>query len=339
MGVFHNTSVFFALCISAVVVLLSLVDMPLNPWLAMGGQLRETTIVDSNESDRYPLTIIDPVGREMVIAEKPRRIVSAILAGDEMLMALVDQRNVVSVTYLVDQPANKNVNGFYDASILRNHGDIEEILSVEPDLVLVAAYSNAASVELLLASGVPVVRVANYHSHQDLRDNVRLLSRVLGVEGRGEQWIAEMDRRIDRVQMAVKNQTRPRVLYYSLGGATRAPGTLMDESIVYAGGYNVVAETGLKGYTQISKEMAISLLPDVILLDDRMAQDEGVGRDQLMNDYAWAEVPAIKNNRVYSERNPLLLSVTPARVLGLNQLARWLHPAVFEPIADVESPL
>ncbi|MBV1919681.1 MAG: ABC transporter substrate-binding protein, partial [Pseudomonadales bacterium] len=286
-----------------------------------------------------PLRIVDPAGRRMTIKQPPKRIVSATLAGDEMLMELVDQEKIKGVTYLVDQPAYPHVNGFYDASILRNHAGIEEILSVEPDLVLIASYSNAASVEMLLATGIPLIRIAHYNSHQDLRRNVRMLSRVLGVQIKGERWIAEMDKKIEHVKNQVKGQPKPRVLYYSMGGLTRAPGTLMDESIGYAGGHNVLEETGLTGYTSISKELAISLLPDVILLDDRMLKNQGEGRKQLLNDPAWADVPAIKNKRVYSERNPLLLSVTPARVEALEQLARWLHPTVFENPFKTESSL
>ena len=249
------------------------------------------------------------------------------------------KKKIKSVTYLVDQPAYPHVNGFYDTSILRNHAGIEEIISVEPDLVLIASYSNAASVEILLATGIPLVRITHYNSHQDLRRNIRMLSQVLGVQIKGEKWISDMDQKIEFVRKRVKGQPKPRVLYYSLGGLTRAPGTLMDESIRYAGGKNVLVETGMTGYTSISKELAISLLPDVILLDDRMLKDQGEGRKQLLDDPAWADVPAIKNKRIYSERNPLLLSITPARVGALEQLARWLHPTVFEGSFKTESSL
>jgi len=315
------------------------INMPLNLWLVMAGGLSETVVEVDEMSGGFPLRIIDPAGRSMTIKQPPKRIVSATLAGDEMLMKLVDQEKVKSVTYLVDQPAYPHVNGFYDASILRNHAGIEEILSVEPDLVLIASYSNAASVEMLLATGIPLIRIAHYNSHKDLRRNVRVLSRVLGVQIKGERWISDMDKKIELVKNRVKSQPKPRVLYYSTGGITRAPGTLMDESIGYAGGYNVLAETGLTGYTSISKELAISLLPDVILLDDRMLKEQGEGQKLLLDDPAWADVPAVKNKRVYSERNSLLLSVTPARVEALEQLARWLHPAVFDNLANTESPL
>ncbi len=296
--------------------------------LLPGIKLGDSKVTYINDEHKFPRQIIDPIGRVIKLAEPPQAIISGILAGDEMLTRLVDHDRIRSVTYLADDPGVSNVSGDYSSSIIRNHGAIEEFIAAEPDLAIVAAYSNATSVEMLLATGIPIIRFPNSYTYENIRSNVRTLAKALGAEQRGEQWLMEMDRSIALIQRQVAGQPKPRVLYYSLSGSTSGPGSLMDETINLAGGSNVIAETGLKGYTRISSEMAISLLPDVILLNDWSAKNKSA-KEILLADPAWRDAPAIKNQRVYSLRGAWLTSGSPYRVKGIKAVARLLHPEQF----------
>ncbi len=297
--------------------------------LLPGTRLAASEVNYLDDQQGFPRQIIDPVGRTLTVTRPPSRIVSGILAGDEMLSKLVEKSRISSVTYLADNPGISNVAEFYPESIYRNHGAVEETLAAEPDLVIVAAYSNATSVEMLLNAGIPVIRFADYNSYQHLRHNLRTLAKALGAEKNAETWIADMDRRIAAVQQRVANQPKPRVLYYSLSGSTSGPGSLMDETIRLAGGQNVIKETGLKAHTRISPEMAISLQPDVILVSDWAPEGGKSARQLLLENPAWQDVPAIKNQRLYSVLGAWLTSVSPYRVKGVELLAQLLHPDVF----------
>lgn len=297
--------------------------------LLPGANLGNSEVVYLKSESEFPRQIIDPIGRVVELPEPPSVIVSGILAGDEMLTKLVDQSRVRSVTYLSDNPGISNVAGYYSDSIHRNHGAVEEILAAEPDLVIVAAYSNATSVEMLLNTGVPIIRFADFHSYSDVRKNVTTLAKALGEEKHAENWLRDMDQRIENVKSRVADQPKPRVLYYSLSGSTSGPGSLMDETINIAGGKNVIAETGLQAYSRISPEMAISLQPDVILVSDWAPEGGKSAQQILMEDLAWQDVPAIKNNRLYSLRGAWLTSGSPYRVKGVELVAKLLHPTVF----------
>lgn len=294
--------------------------------LVAGGALESSRVSGAH----FPKTIVDPIGQSHLLEQPPRRIASAILAGDEMLSRLVAVERVVGVTSLADDPGISNVAGHYPAAIARNHAGVEELLALQPELVIVASYSDAVTVRLLLAAGIPLVRFVNGDSFREIDTNVRTLAAALGEEARAQHWLDDMWRRISDVEAAVRNRPRPRVLYYSLSGSTAGPGSLSDEALSSAGGFNVIRETAIRGYSRISPELAISLQPDVILMSDWQAGKEQPSPTQmLMEDPAWQDVPAIARRRVYAVHGAWATSVTPFHVQGVEVFARLLHPEVF----------
>lgn len=308
----------------------ALLEQASSAALSPGMQLGNSEVVMLDDAQGYKRKIIDPIGRTMILQQPPKRIVSGILAGDEMLSRLVPNSRIRSVTYLADDAGISNVPAHYPASILRNHGAIEETIAAEPDLVIVASYSNATSVEMLLSTGVPIIRFANFHSYADVRHNLNTLARALGAESQAEAWLDKMDARITSVQAAVAQRPKPRVLYYSLSGSSAGPGSLMNESINLAGGHNVIADTGLQAYTKISPELAISLQADVVLISDWGPEGGKSAKQILLEDPAWQDVPAIKQQRVYSLRGAWLTSGSPYRVKGVEVIAELLHPEAFK---------
>src|ERR1700704_5523405 len=71
---------------------------------------------------------------------KPRRIVSINLCTDELVLRLADRRNITSVTWLSGLPESSNVVNLA-AGIPVNHGLAEEIIPLDPDLVLAGIYT------------------------------------------------------------------------------------------------------------------------------------------------------------------------------------------------------
>ena len=61
---------------------------------------------------------------------------------DELLLRLADPRNVASVTWLARDPGSSNVADLA-AEIPVNHGLAEEIIPLQPDLVIAGIYTAA----------------------------------------------------------------------------------------------------------------------------------------------------------------------------------------------------
>lgn len=305
-----------------------------------GSQMRSSQVLPHPEHSGFPRIIIDPIGRELSLPQAPQTIVSGILAGDEMLSVLVDQERIKSVTFLADDVGISNVANQFPPSITRNYGQAEEFVALEPDLLIMAAYNEASTIELLLNTGVPILRFTQFDTYADVRQNLRTLAKALGkdAEIRAEQWILDTNERLNSVAEKLEHQAMPRVLYYSLSGATSGEGSLIDETIRLAGGYNVINETGLGAYATISQELAIALQPEVILINDWGTASGNSAVDVLTRNPAWQQVPAIENQRVYGVSGAWLTSSTLYRVEGVEVVARLLHPDVFsDAIAERES--
>jgi len=315
-----------ALALGAAMSLFYLVLNPPSEAFVAGGQLGGTQVT----GEGFPKRLIDPLGREHQLAAPPRRVASAILAGDEMLAGLVSPSRVVGVTDIVDDPGISNVADHYPDEIPRIRAEIEALLALRPDLVLVSTHSDAIGVRMLLTAGVAVARFAAFDSFDEVARNLHLLGEILGVPGAARNRVAEMHQRLAAVREAVALRPRPRVLYYSLSGSTGGPGTLTDEMIQLAGGYNLVRETGISGYQRITRELAIALQPEVVILSDWSGGGDASGAEQLSTDPAWQAVPAVRNGRVYALRGAWVTSGSQFRVAGVEALARLLHPEAFD---------
>ncbi len=314
------------LALSAAVSLFFVLLNPPSEAFIAGGQVGGTQVI----GDGFPKRLIDPLGRGHQLLAPPRRIASAILAGDEMLAGLVPTDRVVGVTYLVDDPGISNVADHYPEEIPRIRTEIEALLALRPDLVLASTHSDAAGVRMLLSAGVAVARFATFDSFEEVARNLELLGEILGEPEAARTVLAEMGQRLAAVRKAVAGRPRPRVLYYSLSGSIGGRGTLADEMIQLAGGYNLVRKTGVTGYQRITRELAIALQPEVMILSGWSGSDDAAGDERLRTDPAWQAVPAVRNGKVYALRGAWVTSGSQFRVAGVEALARLLHPEVFD---------
>ncbi|MBN3562138.1 ABC transporter substrate-binding protein [Aliamphritea spongicola] len=280
------------------------------------------------EGDTFPKTLTDAIGARYTLEQPPRRIVSMTIGTDEILARLVPPDRVVGITGLADYPSLSNVTGHYPPATKRLQGNIEEILSLEPDLVFIASYTQAETVRQLLGAGIPVVRLTDFSSFKDLATNIRLVAAATGSSPKAEQQLTELQQLLNRIKNTYRNAPQPRVLYYNLDGTTTGPGTTIDEIIRLADGFNVISETGIQGSQTISEELAISLAPDIILMGTGAPDNQDSTAMQLMQRPAWKNVPAVINRQVYSLKGAWLLSTSQYSWLAIEPVARLLHPEI-----------
>lgn len=315
----------FALASVALFSLLVALHHPPTAALIGHGGMAGTRII----GEGFPKRLIDPLGRAHLLPSPPRRIASVILAGDEMLADLVPTEHVVGVTYLVDDAGISNVAKHYPDDIPRIRTEIEALLALRPDLAVLSTHSDAVGVRMLMASGVAVVRLATFDSFTGVAENLRLLGEILGVPSRAQAVIADIEQRLAVVAEQVAGRPRPRVLYYDLSGSTGGPGTLTDEMIQLAGGHNLIRETGIRGHSRITRELAIALQPDILIHSDWAGSGASSPAEALRNDPAWQAVPAVREGRVYALPGAWVTCGSQYRVAGVEALARLFHPEAF----------
>lgn len=277
--------------------------------------------------------LIKNVGGDLVqkVSAPPKRIASVVLAADEILTSLAPE-SLIAVSYLADDVGISNCSQHVPKSAIRLHSDIESVLAAEPDMVFVAGYTPMETIQLLAAAGIPVIHFSQYGSFTDIMNNVLLAGNAIGKGVEAQEVISNMKSKIASVEKRVMNQTRPRVLYYSSYGYTSGSDTSIDEMIEKAGGSNAARIAKLKGPAQLSIETAISLQPEVIIVSTWEAGANGkIGAvEELLGDPIWKDVPAIRAKRICSIRGAWLTAVSPYAVYGLEEVARCLHPELFQ---------
>ncbi|MEI6897143.1 MAG: ABC transporter substrate-binding protein [Psychromonas sp.] len=281
--------------------------------------------------DVFPKTLTDVTGITYQLIRPPQRIISATLVSDHILADLIDPHRLVGVSRYIDYPSLSNIVGFYDESIYRTQSEIESMLALQPDLVFVASYSDPETVRYLLRSGIAIVRLSEFKSFNDIFNNINIVAAVTDTQVKAEIVIQRVKKQLKDIQQQVKNQPKPRVLYYDINGYSAGGDSLMNEAIELSGGINVAKNVLANGEQKISAELAISLQPDVIIVTQWVFNQDKKGDSAaqiLMAKKSWKNVPAIKNNRVYALPSKWLRSVSQHRIKGVQALATLLHPNI-----------
>jgi len=196
--------------------------------------------------------------------QKPRRIVSLNMCVDELVLRLADLRNVASVTWLSRDPDNSNVAELA-ASIPVNHGLAEEIIPLNPDLVIAGIYTARPAVAMLKRNGAPLAEVGVPRNLEEVRQQIRDVAGLIGEREKGESLVGAMDASLAALPTA-SSSSRPRAIVLNPNGATVGKGTLVDEIMTRAGLTNVAAELAIDNYGQIPLETVVASGVDVLIV-------------------------------------------------------------------------
>ncbi len=279
------------------------------------------------EPGPFPKSLRGPDGATQLVPRQPRRIVSTYLGADELLASLVAHDRVVAVSAYADDPATSNCHGVYPPGVPRLRTDPERILSLTPDLVCVAGFTEPEALRLAVGTGLPILRWSRYDSFADIIAKIELYGAALGEEARAARMSAELETLLISLSARLAGARPVRVLYYDPPTYTMGRGTLVGEILARAGGANVVEELGIVGPGQIELEAVLGLEPEAIVMP-RYA-DNGSRVDELVASAVWRQVPAVRAGRVHEIPGSWIATVSHHAARGLERIARLLHPDRF----------
>lgn len=226
----------------------------------------------------------------------PRRIVSLNLCTDQLLLTLAPRERIAGLSFLATDPGLSALAA-EAAGLPLLRGQAEEVLPLQPDLVLAGQYTARPTVALLRAHGITVVEVGLTADFAAIRQQIRSVAAALGTVERGEAVIAAMDQALDQAR-ASPGQVRPRVLALAPGAFTAGSGTLYDAAMQAAGMQNYAATKGLVGYGYLALESIAADPPDLLLMDGDEGQAPSLN-GQLLNHPALTHaVPATRRPAV-----------------------------------------
>ncbi|MFE0753575.1 ABC transporter substrate-binding protein [Inquilinus sp. NPDC058860] len=181
---------------------------------------------------------------------RPHRVVSLNLCADALVLRLADRADVRSVTWLARDPEN-SVVAAEAASVPVNRGLAEEVVALDPDLVVVGAFTPRGTVALLRRLEMPLLELGVPESLDGIRAQIRRVAAALGQAERGERMIAAMD---DRLAAIRSPASPPLAVVLRPNGFTAGRGSLVDEILRRVGVRNLAAERGLEAYGEIPLE-------------------------------------------------------------------------------------
>jgi iron complex transport system substrate-binding protein len=173
---------------------------------------------------------------------------------------------------------------------------------------------------------------ANPLGFDDLYANIQTLGEMSGHVEEAEALSAALAERVGVVQEIVAAAETSPLVFYELDATepdnpwTTGGGTFISLLIEMAGGTNV--GSSLDGeWVQVSSEEIINQNPDIVLLADA---PYGVSPESVAERAGWSAITAVQQDQVYPF-DPYLSSVPgPRMVEALEEMAKLIHPELFE---------
>lgn len=198
-------------------------------------------------------------------AQKPRRIVSTNYCTDQMLLRLVEPERILSLTHISwEADATAPDYRFVLDRVKQNHGLAEEVLTLEPDLVVGGEFSARFSNALLQRLGYRVFLLAPENSFADWYDRVLKMGDAVGEPERARAMVDDFRARLAVLQAQIPPGARPVYAALTVNNTMPGKGTLFNE-LVNAGGFRTVGDyLGYSGYRTVPLEQLIHIPVDLI---------------------------------------------------------------------------
>jgi len=273
----------------------------------------------------FPRELRDAKGETLILPREPQRIVSQTLGTDEILLDICPPERVVALSNLAEDGDYSNVVEEARRIPGRTTEGPEQILQFKPDLIFVASYSRAETIELLKTSKAPVFRFANFDSIEDIKSNIRTVGYATGTDAAAENLLRQMDEALGAVRARIpKSESPVRVMSYDKLGYTAGSNTLFDDVVRAAGAVNVCSEKGIKGFAKINSEKILEWQPDFLITGANRGKEKSV-RDRLLEDPAVANSKAARAGRIIVIDNRHFLTVSHHVVRFVEDLANGLY--------------
>jgi iron complex transport system substrate-binding protein len=278
-----------------------------------------------------PLNMVDGLGRSVNLDGPALRVVSLAPSNTEILYAVGAGGQVVGR----DDFSNYPEPALQVTAVGGSMGDynLEQIVSLKPDLVLAAEINTPEQVQALEKLDLTVFYVANPKDLGKMYVLLNTIATLTGHEAQASQMVTDLKARADKVQAALANVTERPKVFYELDGSepskpwTSGRDTYISQLIGMAGGENVADQQGAD-WLQMSQEALIIQNPDIILLGDAAY---GTTAEDVAARAGWDAIRAVKESRIYPFNDDTVSRPGPRNVDALEELAKIIHPEALQP--------
>lgn len=216
-------------------------------------------------------------------------IASINLCTDQLALSVADKDQILSLSWLSIDP-EESMLAELAKQFPVNYGTTEELLRIDPDIVLAGSFTTVFTQSLLRRLGFEVVTIDPAQSLADVARNLRLVGRAVDQSTRAEGLIEAMYASVEAIER--DRPTEPlAVVVVRPGGFTASRPSLADDILSIGGYHNVAVETDLDRWGSLSIETILSLRPSLFLLNEYRASEISLAN-------AFLDHPALRNARM-----------------------------------------
>ena len=306
------------------------------------------------------ITVIDEIGRTVIVKLPVKNIISTDYRQMEALLAIGAREMIVGVdnTFHKRMPyfGLKNVP---DVAIHAQEVNYEQVLTLEPDLVIIPARQGATADEISeKLKGVPVLAMG-LASRDHIVPEAQIMGEILDKEEEASKlirWIKKYDGIVEERTKDMKEEDMPTFFYEYMSDLNKkwwaiAPN---DPSAGRAaegcGGRNVAYDLPLNESAtiiEVGAEWVLTKDPDYFLMDfmstglmsgpGRTEEQVKYNLTKLIEERAsegFSNFTAVKADHIYTLNRDFISG--PRWVIGHVCIAKWLHPDLFGDLSPEE---
>lgn len=274
---------------------------------------------------QYPLVLKTKYG-DVLVKEKPKRIVSLTLTSDEILHELLDG-NVFALSYI---STNKAFSKIYDkintnTKIVR--GDSEVVLSLKPDFLIMASFVSADIRDTLKNNVETVYTIDDIYKVDHIKNTIYDIGSIVDRREKAVQIIDRIDNAVLSVSNEVaKNNYHPEILLLTVNGYTAGKNTSFDEVANLSGAVNISSKLNIIGHTEIPLEILLKTKIDYIVSSEYNITEEEIIK-YFKNHNVYKNIEAVKNDRIIVIPHEVLVSTSQYFIGALDMLYSKLSEA------------
>ena len=200
----------------------------------------------------------------VALEAKPKRLVSINLCTDQLLLTLAPRSQILALSHLIgdsnSSPYSDRVKG-----IPLIQGKVEEILTLDPDLVLASDHSNPQTINLLRRLGFQVQTVPPVNNLREIETNIDIVADAIGQTTRGGQMKDKIRALLTQYKRQ-KEANRPVAATIWANNISAGEGTLQHSIISFLGFQNLSKKLNVAGLYSLPLEVLVQKTPDLLLV-------------------------------------------------------------------------
>ncbi len=273
-----------------------------------------------------PLIVTDEAERRVEIPQPVRRIISLAPSVTETIYALGLQDRLVADTDFCDYPPEAKKLPKIGGPFTPN---LEVILSLKPDLVLLAA--NTAN-RKETADALDLLHVPAYATSartiEEVLASIARLGEVLGAAEQGRVLAQSLQARLDALHKKLGAAAPVRVLFIVWQEPLISIGqdTFLADALRWAGAESVIHTK--QDWPHVSLEEVLRLQPDYLIFASAHPEEITASLAEMRTLPGWRDMKALQENKV-AIVSDAINRPAPRLVDAIEELARDLHPEVF----------